>query len=662
MQLRLQELLAAHRYSSDRPPARNSKDVCPRVTMVVPSLGKRCGIAEYSKTLCQSLQKMNCEVKLLGGPLSNLQPADLLEMPIVHFQYEYSLYDSKQLEALCRLLTAQGVQLLLTLHSYTDDAISHNLLLQRLFPRVIVHAAHTGELLRKKGWTQELSIIPMGIPDVSPPEQEGIGNSIKVGPRPAIGFFGFMHWHKGILPLVQAVKQLRATIYPHARCYLWSGINENASSGEFCSYFTRQIKDLGLQDVIDLRLDFLPEQQLISCLKAMDVNVLPYTECGYNSTSAAARLLMAARRPIITSDIPFFADLDEQVVKIPEVTPAEIFRALYWLLGRPAIQDDLVRRLDRYVRENTWEACAAKHRQIYLDLIQDLGQPGTVPQSCDDLKAAEAGRLAIIKPHPDHGAPELTGSPSVSALYVVKNEDEYLPFSIRSIYDAVQEIVVVDNGSTDRTVESITGFDKVKLFFSEETSFCNLRNFALSKTTGDWVLIVDGDEVFYDGLKDRLDTLIRDETVDAYTCWFYQLMKSYYYMQNHGDCDPIFKKIHIIRNVPGLHYEGAVHERPVIGPRIKDSGIHYVHYGYTKPPESILEKFKLYDRLQGRPAGHYDRMDPDDLLKGRPLWPFRKEHPPVIRSYIEQKAILLASQGAKLYRKPPEEPDEDCRW
>jgi len=661
MYRRLQELLPACRRSPERLPAGRREDASPRVAMVLPSLGKRCGIAEYTKTLCQALQMRNCQVKILAGPLSGLDPADLLELPIVHFQYEYSLYDSKQLEALCRLLTAQGRRLLLTLHSYTD-APAHNLLLQRLFPTVIVHAEHTGELLRQKGWTQELNIIPMGIPETSPPEQEEIGSRIKLGPRPAIGFFGFMHWYKGILPLVQAVKQLRATIYPHARCYLWSGINENVSSRQFYSYFLQQVKALGLQDAVDLRLDFLPERQLINCLSAMDVNVLPYTECGYDSTSAAVRLLMAARRPIITSNTPFFADLHEQVVKIPEVTPEAIFQALSRMLGQPPIQEDLVRRLDRYARENTWDACAFKHRQVYQDLMGDLEQAAPEPQGRNDPGVAETGRFAIIKAHQKKVTSKLTSSPSVSALYVVKNEEEYLPFSIKSVYDAVQEIVVVDNGSTDGTVESIKGFSKAKLYFSDEASFSDLRNFALSKISGDWVLIVDADEVFYDDLKERLQALVRDETVDAYICWFYQLMRSYYYMQNRSDCDPIFKKIHIIRNVPGFHYEGAVHEKPVIGPRIKDSGIHYVHYGYAKPPAYILDKFKLYDQLLGRPTGHYDRMDPEDLLKCRPLWPFRQEHPGVIRSYIEQKAALLASQGAKLYRKPPEEPDEDCRW
>ncbi len=630
------------------------------VAMIIPSLGKQCGIAEYTKTLCRALKRLGWRVKILGGPLTGLNPADLLEMPIVHFQYEYSLYDNSQLESLCRLLATQGKLALLTLHSYKEEAVLHNQLLRRLFTRVIVHAEHTRELLQKKGWPQELRVIPMGIPDVYPHRQDRAGQEIGPGSRPAIGFFGFMHWHKGILPLAQAVKRLRSTCYPNAKCYLFSSISENRSSGEFCSYFLQQIETLGLQDAIELSLDFIPEQELIDHLSAMDINVLPYTECGYNSTSAAVRMLIAARRPIITSDASFFADLDAQVMKISAVTPEAICDALCQMLGHPQSQEDRIGRIEQYALEHTWEKCAEKHHQLYLDLLQGSEPAGARRQVPCDEKDGGPRKLDIGEaPHPENGVGKDANVPTVSALYVVKNEEEYLPFSIKSVYDAVQEIVVVDNGSTDRTVTGISGLSKVKLYSSDETDFSSLRNFALSKIASDWVLIVDADEVFYDDLKERLPELVRDRTVDAYTCWFYHLMRSYYYMQNRSDNDPVFKRLFLIRNVPGLHYEGVVHEKPVIGPKIKDSGIHYVHYGYTKPPAQILDKFKLYDHLLGRSISSYDQMDPDDLLKCRPLWPFRREHPQTIRSYIEQKAALLAARGHKLYKKPPEEPDED---
>jgi len=343
-------------------------DIHPQVGMVIPSWDSRCGIAEYTKSLCQALKKLGCNIQILGGNLSRLGLEKLSGVSIIHFQYEYSLYNNDDMKSFYREVAARGIYPLLTLHSYTDEARDHNLLLQQLLHKVIVHAEHTRDLLKSRGWPQEIRVIPMGVPDVSLREQKEIKKELGIGAGPAIGFFGFMHRHKGIVSLVQAVKKL-SIFYPGAQCYIFSSISENKVSEQFCRYFLRQIEIFGIADVVKLKLGFLPEKKLVHYLSAMDINVLPYTECGYNSTSAAVRILMAARRPIITSKTPFFDDLTDQVVKISEVTPEAIFDALVWLLDQPAIQQEMVERLDQYARENTWEASALQHYRFYQELL-----------------------------------------------------------------------------------------------------------------------------------------------------------------------------------------------------------------------------------------------------------------------------------------------------
>lgn len=341
----------------------------PQVSLVIPSWGRRCGVAEYTKSLYRELKALGCEVKILGGPLSRLGYKSLRPSAIVHFQYEYSLYSNAELASLVRMVAGNGGYPLLTLHSFTDGMHGQNVLLQTLFPTVIVHADHTRKMLQEKGWRQQIEVIPMGVPSVSIGNPAAIRKELKLGPGPAIGFCGFMHWYKGILPLVQAVKHLR-TIYPQARCYLFSGVSQSPSSVEFLQHFREQVAALGLEDVVVLRLAFAPEEKLIRYLNAMDVNVLPYSDCGYNSTSGAVRLLLAARKPIITTDVPFFADLSDEVVKISEGTPEAILDAIASLLDQPATQKALVERIARYARENTWAASAHKHYQLYASLLK----------------------------------------------------------------------------------------------------------------------------------------------------------------------------------------------------------------------------------------------------------------------------------------------------
>lgn len=248
-----------------------------------------------------------------------------------------------------------------------------------------------------------------------------------------------------------------------------------------------------------------------------------------------------------------------------------------------------------------------------------------------------------------------SGRNSITAVYIVKNEEEYLPFSIKSIYNAVDKIIVLDNGSTDQTPLIAKEFAKVQLLFDERENFSYLRNKALQKVDTEWFLWIDADEIYYRDIEEKLPVLLKNKKVDCYYCWFYHLMRSYYYMQNISDKDGRYKRISIVRNSPNIRFKGAVHERLTgCGKNQADSNLFFVHYSYTKPPEVILEHWKQYDRLGGTNTVD-ENTDPQKLLVDRPLYPFRREHPEVIRDYVHKKAEILASQGNKLYQKLPPE-------
>ncbi len=95
---------------------------------------------------------------------------------------------------------------------------------------------------------------------------------------------------------------------------------------------------------------------------------------------------------------------------------------------------------------------------------------------------------------------------ALSVVIITLNEEENLPRTLRSVeglvHDLGSEIIVLDSGSTDRTVEIARSFG-AKVFVEEWKGFAAQKNSAIAKASGDWVLLLDADE--------ELDTLLAEE-------------------------------------------------------------------------------------------------------------------------------------------------------
>ncbi len=85
-------------------------------------------------------------------------------------------------------------------------------------------------------------------------------------------------------------------------------------------------------------------------------------------------------------------------------------------------------------------------------------------------------------------------SPTVSLCMIVKNEEENLDRCLSSARDVVDEIIVVDTGSTDRTVEIANAYNARIYYHEWQDDFSLARNISLSHATRDWILHLDADE------------------------------------------------------------------------------------------------------------------------------------------------------------------------
>jgi GT2 family glycosyltransferase/Flp pilus assembly protein TadD len=95
------------------------------------------------------------------------------------------------------------------------------------------------------------------------------------------------------------------------------------------------------------------------------------------------------------------------------------------------------------------------------------------------------------------GAKEIdkTATDTISLCMIVKNEENKIVRSLTSIKPVVDEMIVVDTGSTDRTKEIAKALGAKVYDFKWTDNFSDARNFSISKASGKWILILDADEV-----------------------------------------------------------------------------------------------------------------------------------------------------------------------
>lgn len=175
------------------------------------------------------------------------------------------------------------------------------------------------------------------------------------------------------------------------------------------------------------------------------------------------------------------------------------------------------------------------------------------------------------------------GALKISACYIVKNEAKNLAKSIKSLKNQVNEIVVVDTGSTDNTTTVARKLGAKVYSFPWQDDFSKARNFALSKAKGDWLILLDADEYFTAKTVGNIRQVIRQaQQADAI------LIQMVNYDVDKAEIQDYFYQLRIVRNQRGLHYEGKIHEelrlsdgKPMRFIRILPKMLEIYHTGYA---------------------------------------------------------------------------------
>jgi glycosyltransferase involved in cell wall biosynthesis/thioredoxin-like negative regulator of GroEL len=191
-------------------------------------------------------------------------------------------------------------------------------------------------------------------------------------------------------------------------------------------------------------------------------------------------------------------------------------------------------------------------------------------------------------PVPDPAREQLPAG--VSLCMIVKNEERFLDECLRSVKDAVDEICIVDTGSTDRTVEIARSYGANVIFREWRNDFSWARNESLQMATRRWTLVLDGDEE----LTPSSVPLVRavGQTPAEMTALYVNIVN--YVDDAMGLGTASHRLARLFPTNPNLRYCNVIHESLyAVGADILDvklSTVTVIHKGYTADMLKAREK------------------------------------------------------------------------
>lgn len=242
----------------------------------------------------------------------------------------------------------------------------------------------------------------------------------------------------------------------------------------------------------------------------------------------------------------------------------------------------------------------------------------------------------------------------LSACVITKNEEENIGTWLASMKKIADEMIVVDTGSTDRTVEMAKEAGARVFHHTWQNDFATAKNAALEKAEGDWILFLDADEYFSPQTLPKVRPLL--EKVEAspkpivgVICRLINIDKD----QDNRFMGAIFQ-LRIFRNSRDLRYEGKIHEH-IVDVRREEHEMFATpelvifHTGYSlhlvrKKLERNLDFLRQKEEAQGESVD--DALHYMDCYYG--LGDFAKAAE-YAQKAIESKIVYLGREGAEYW-------------
>lgn len=180
---------------------------------------------------------------------------------------------------------------------------------------------------------------------------------------------------------------------------------------------------------------------------------------------------------------------------------------------------------------------------------------------------------------------------TLSLCMIVKDEEKTLARCLNSVKSFIDEIIIVDTGSNDKTKEIAKRFNAKIYDFEWISDFAAARNFSFSKATSDYILWLDGDDFIDNENISKIENLLKnlDNKYD-YISGQYILLRN-----KEGKVDSVLRRNRIVKREKNFRWIGKVHEYlEVYG--MGFSGDFAIEHGKVKPHTD--RNFKIFKKME----------------------------------------------------------------
>jgi len=162
-------------------------------------------------------------------------------------------------------------------------------------------------------------------------------------------------------------------------------------------------------------------------------------------------------------------------------------------------------------------------------------------------------------------------APTLSACLIVRNESLVLERCLASLSGVVDEIVVVDTGSTDATPEIAAGFGARICRHAWRGDFSAARNVGLDAASGDWILTIDADEYLDAGSRRQIRAVVDQADADGILVTVRNLLAPEDLIQSAES-----RIVRLFRRRDDVRFAGIIHEEVTAGTEVSGARLDIV--------------------------------------------------------------------------------------